>query len=64
MYEGITWRLETKLSWLSDTISQIPDNDSPSRRVIVERVKERFDDLAELQPRIDEFWAMASKMIK
>ena len=64
MYEGITWRLETKLSWLSDTLSQIPDSDSPSRRVIIERAKERFDDLAELQPRIEEFWTMASKMIK
>ena len=63
MYEGITWRLETKLSWLSDTLSQIPDSDSPSRRVIIERAKERFDDLAELQPRIEEFWTMASKMI-
>lgn len=63
MYEIITWRLETKLSWLSDAISQIPDSDSEARRVIVERAKDRFDDLAEMQPKIDEFWAMASKMI-
>lgn len=63
-YEGITWRLETKLSWLSDTISQIPSSDSEARQVIVERAKKRFDELAEMQPRIDEFWAMASKMIR
>ena len=63
MYEVITWRLETNLSWLSDVVSQIPGSDSPSRSIIIRKAKERFDRLAEMQSRIDEFWATASKMI-
>jgi len=63
MYEVITWRLETNLSWLSDVVSQIPGSDSPTRSIIIRKAKERFDRLAEMQSRIDEFWATASKMI-
>lgn len=63
-YEVLTWRLENNLSWLSDVISQIPDRDTPSRNVLYDKAKERFDKLAEIQPEIEEFWETASKMIR
>lgn len=63
VYEVITWRLETNLSWLSDVVSQISRSDSPSRGVTMRKAKEQFDKLAEMQTRIDEFWMTASKMI-
>ena len=63
-YEVLTWRLESNLSWLSDVISQIPDSDTPSRNVLYDKAKERFDRLAEIQPEIEEFWETASKMIR
>lgn len=63
-YEVLTWRLESNLSWLSDVVSQIPDCDSPSRKVLYDKAKERFDKLAEIQPEIEEFWETASKMIR
>lgn len=62
-YDAITWSLESHLSWLSDALSQIPEQDTPSRRATLEKAKDRFERLAALQPRIDEFWVIASNMI-
>jgi len=63
LYEAITWSIEEHLSWLSDALSQIPQDDTPARIHMTQRVKERFDRLAGIQPSIDNFWEMASKMI-
>lgn len=63
LYEAITWSIENHLSWLSDALSQIPQDDTPARIHMIQRAKERFDRLSEIQPRIDDFWGMASKMI-
>ena len=63
LYEAITWSIEDHLSWLSDTLSQIPQDNTPARIHMMQRAKERFDRLAGIQPNIDDFWRMASKMI-
>lgn len=63
VYEVITWRLETNLSWLSDLVSRLSGDDVTPRDVIMGKAKEQFDKLAEMQLRIDEFWKTASKMI-
>ncbi|MBQ9230711.1 MAG: hypothetical protein IJ190_05950 [Prevotella sp.] len=63
LYEAVIWRLENQLSWLSDELSQISHEQSPSRSYMVEKVKGNFDKLAAIQPQIEDFWKIASNMI-
>lgn len=63
LYEAVIWRLENQLSWLSDELSQISHEQSPSRSHMVEKVKGNFDKLAAIQPQIEDFWKIASQMI-
>lgn len=64
LYEAVIWRIENQLSWLSDELSQISHEESPSRTHMIERVKGNFDKLASIQPQIEDFWKIASQMIK
>ena len=62
-YEALVVRLETCLSWLSDSLSQIPNDGTPARYSMIEKTKARFDRLSEVQPSIEDIWKLASEMI-
>ena len=62
-YEVLVNRLDDCLSWLSDTLSQIPNDGTPARITMIERSKARFDRLAEVQTSVEEVWKMASEMV-